>query len=112
MTTLTQGIFKAYDIRGIIDKTLDAGIARDIGRAFGSAARAKGEKTVVIGRDGRLSGPELAQALAEGLADFRRGDEVAAPAERVARSAVIGRHRAGHEAVEALGRGHGAGATR
>jgi len=67
MTTLTQGIFKAYDIRGIIDKTLDAGIARDIGRAFGSAARAKGEQTVVIGRDGRLSGPELAQALAEGL---------------------------------------------
>ena len=67
MATLTQGIFKAYDIRGIIDKTLDAGIARDIGRAFGSAVRAKGEKTVVIGRDGRLSGPELAQALAEGL---------------------------------------------
>jgi len=67
MATLTQGIFKAYDIRGIIGKTLDAGIARDIGRAFGSAVRAKGEKTVVIGRDGRLSGPELAQALAEGL---------------------------------------------
>ena len=67
MATLTQGIFKAYDIRGIIGKTLDAGIARDIGRAFGSAVRAKGEKAVVIGRDGRLSGPELAKALAEGL---------------------------------------------
>ncbi|WP_293780246.1 phosphomannomutase/phosphoglucomutase [uncultured Oxalicibacterium sp.] len=67
MATLTQGIFKAYDIRGIIGKTLDAGIARDIGRAFGAAALAKGEKTVVIGRDGRLSGPELAKALAEGL---------------------------------------------
>ena len=67
MATLTQGIFKAYDIRGIIGKTLDAGIARDIGQAFGSAVRAKGEKAVVIGRDGRLSGPELAKALAEGL---------------------------------------------
>jgi phosphomannomutase/phosphoglucomutase len=65
--TITQGIFKAYDIRGIVGKTLDAGIARSIGLAFGTAARAKGEHTVIIGRDGRLSGPELAQALASGL---------------------------------------------
>ncbi|MDQ9171821.1 phosphomannomutase/phosphoglucomutase [Oxalobacteraceae bacterium R-40] len=67
MLTITQGIFKAYDIRGIVGKTLDAGIARSIGLAFGTAARAKGEHTVVIGRDGRLSGPELSQALASGL---------------------------------------------
>lgn len=67
MAALTQGIFKAYDIRGIVGKTLDAGIARDIGRAFGTAVRGKGETTVVIGRDGRLSGPELTAALAEGL---------------------------------------------
>lgn len=67
MVNLSQSIFKAYDIRGIIGKTLDAGIARQIGQAFGSAVRAKGETTVVIGRDGRLSGPELASALAEGL---------------------------------------------
>jgi phosphomannomutase/phosphoglucomutase len=67
MTTLSQSIFKAYDIRGIIGKTLDAGIAKQIGQAFGSAARAKGETAVVIGRDGRLSGPELASALAAGL---------------------------------------------
>jgi phosphomannomutase/phosphoglucomutase len=65
--TITQGIFKAYDIRGIVGKTLDAGIARSIGLAFGTAARAKGEHTVLIGRDGRLSGPELSQALASGL---------------------------------------------
>jgi phosphomannomutase/phosphoglucomutase len=64
---LSKSIFKAYDIRGIIDQTLDAGIAHQIGQAFGSAARAKGEQTVVIGRDGRLSGPMLATALAEGL---------------------------------------------
>jgi phosphomannomutase/phosphoglucomutase len=67
MTALSQSIFKAYDIRGIIGKTLDAAIARQIGQAFGSAARAKGERVVVIGRDGRLSGPELAAALAAGL---------------------------------------------
>ena len=67
MTTLSPSIFKAYDIRGILGKTLDAGIARQIGQAFGSAAAARGERTVVIGRDGRLSGPELAAALAAGL---------------------------------------------
>ncbi len=67
MATLSKSIFKAYDIRGIIGQSLDSTIARQIGQAFGSAARAKGEKTVVIGRDGRLSGPELASALAEGL---------------------------------------------
>ncbi|MBI1889943.1 MAG: phosphomannomutase/phosphoglucomutase [Burkholderiales bacterium] len=67
MQTLSQSIFKAYDIRGIVGKTLDASVARLIGQAFGSAVRAKGESVVVIGRDGRLSGPELANALAAGL---------------------------------------------
>jgi len=67
MVTLSKTIFKAYDIRGIIDKTLDAGVAFQIGAAFGRAALAKGEKKVVIGRDGRLSGPSLIKALAEGL---------------------------------------------
>jgi len=67
MSLLSKSIFKAYDIRGIIDKTLDADVAYAIGQAFGSAALAKDEKTVVIGRDGRLSGPSLTAALAKGL---------------------------------------------
>lgn len=67
MVSLSKTIFKAYDIRGVIGSTLDAGIARRIGQAFGTAALAKGERTVIIGRDGRLSGPELAAALAAGL---------------------------------------------
>lgn len=67
MSLLSPSIFKAYDIRGIIGKTLDAKVAYQIGQAFGSAALAKGEPTVVIGRDGRLSGPELTAALAQGL---------------------------------------------
>ncbi|MBC3872192.1 phosphomannomutase/phosphoglucomutase [Undibacterium flavidum] len=67
MSLLSKSIFKAYDIRGIIGKTLDADVAYAIGQAFGSAALAKGEKTVVIGRDGRLSGPSLTAALAMGL---------------------------------------------
>jgi phosphomannomutase / phosphoglucomutase len=65
--TLTPGIFKAYDIRGVVGKTLDAAIARQIGQAFGTEVLAKGEYAVIVGRDGRLSGPELLAALAEGL---------------------------------------------
>ena len=61
-------IFKAYDIRGIVGRTLDETFAEHLGRAFGSQARAAGEKAVVVGRDGRLSGPGLVAALARGLA--------------------------------------------
>lgn len=64
---ISQSIFKAYDIRGVIGKTLDADTARAIGRAFGSEVRAQGGDAVVIARDGRLSGPDLSAALAEGL---------------------------------------------
>lgn len=64
---LSASIFKAYDIRGIVPVTLDAEVAEALGRAFGSAARAAGEKSVAVGRDGRLSGPALAEALIKGL---------------------------------------------
>ena len=67
MLTLSPSIFKAYDIRGIIDSTLDADIARLIGMAFGSEMKEQGESTIVVGRDGRLSGPALMQALTDGL---------------------------------------------
>jgi phosphomannomutase / phosphoglucomutase len=60
-------IFKAYDIRGIINETLNPQIAHAIGQAFGSQMRDLGETDVVIGRDGRLSGPELIEALTKGL---------------------------------------------
>jgi len=60
-------IFKAYDIRGIVGKTLTTTGVEAIGRAIGSEAQARKRRTVVIGRDGRNSGPELAAALARGL---------------------------------------------
>ncbi len=60
-------IFKAYDIRGVVGKTLDEALAEHLGRAFGTEAKALGEKAVVVGRDGRLSGPGLVQALARGI---------------------------------------------
>ncbi len=60
-------IFKAYDIRGIVGKTLTAEIVEAIGHAIGSEAIARKQSEIVIGRDGRLSGPELAEALARGI---------------------------------------------
>ncbi|MGB0129542.1 MAG: phosphomannomutase/phosphoglucomutase [Rhodocyclaceae bacterium] len=60
-------IFKAYDIRGIVGKTLTADSVRAIGQALGSEARVCGQKAIAVGRDGRLSGPMLAAALAQGI---------------------------------------------
>ena len=65
---VTASNFKAYDIRGIVGKTLDDAFAEHLGRAFGSEAIAAGEKAVAVGRDGRLSGPALSKALIRGLA--------------------------------------------
>jgi phosphomannomutase/phosphoglucomutase len=60
-------IFKAYDIRGIVDRTLTEDAARAIGAAFGSEASVRRVKEVAVGRDGRLSGPRLAAALIDGI---------------------------------------------
>ncbi len=60
-------IFKAYDIRGIVGKTLTPETVQRIGHAIGSEACDRGQKTFVVGRDGRLSGPDLIAALARGL---------------------------------------------
>jgi phosphomannomutase / phosphoglucomutase len=67
MMKLPQEIFKAYDIRGIVGKTLTPEIVEAIGQAIGSEATARRQTQVVIGYDGRLSGPELAAALARGI---------------------------------------------
>jgi len=67
MNTPAAEIFKAYDIRGIVGKTLTAKAVRSIGQALGSEAAARGQRTIAVGRDGRLSGPELSRALADGL---------------------------------------------
>ncbi len=62
-----HSIFKAYDIRGIVDHTLTQDITYKIGQAVGSEVIKSGGDTIVIGRDGRLSGPSLATTLADGL---------------------------------------------
>ena len=60
-------IFKAYDIRGVVPDALHPDMAQALGRAFGARALAEGETVVAVGRDGRLSSPELASALIHGL---------------------------------------------
>jgi len=66
---IAASIFKAYDIRGIVPSTLNEDVARSVGRAFGQAALAEGERVVAVGRDGRLSGSALSQALMAGLVE-------------------------------------------
>ena len=64
---VNRNIFRAYDIRGVLGETLSDDIARQIGRAIGSEAQHRGLREIVVGRDGRLSGPDLSAALIEGL---------------------------------------------
>ena len=66
-TTIDPSIFRAYDIRGVVDQSLTVGTVSQIGRAIGSEALQRGRNTVVVGRDGRLSGPMLSHALIEGI---------------------------------------------
>ncbi len=65
--SLERSIFRAYDIRGVVGKTLDAETARLIGQAIGTVMHAKDARTVVVGRDGRLSSPQMSDALVQGL---------------------------------------------
>lgn len=64
---LDASIFKAYDIRGVVPSTVNESVAEALGLAFGSTALAQGERSVAVGRDGRLSGPALSEALIRGL---------------------------------------------
>lgn len=66
---LPESIFRAYDIRGVVGKTLDGDSAYWIGRAIGAQSLAQGEPQVAVGRDGRLSGPLLVEPLIRGLVE-------------------------------------------
>ncbi len=66
---LPASIFRAYDIRGVVGDSLTTETAYWVGRAVGSESLARGEPNVSVGRDGRLSGPELVEHLIQGLVD-------------------------------------------
>ena len=64
---IDRSIFRAYDIRGVVGKTLDAGVAEFIGHAIGSLMQEQNLQDIVVGRDGRLSGPTMVEGLVAGL---------------------------------------------
>lgn len=64
----SSGIYRAYDIRGIVGHTLTKEIVYDLGRALATSAGGQGCKTMVVGRDGRTSSPTFAESLAKGMA--------------------------------------------
>src|SRR2546426_12322659 len=67
-TTINPHIFRQYDIRGIVDKDLNAEVVELVGKALGSRLRKNGGKRIVIGHDVRKSCPIYAEALGAGLA--------------------------------------------
>ncbi len=69
---LSDSIFRAYDVRGIVGKHLNAEVVYDLGRAIGSEAYDRGQQALMVGRDGRTTSPELAEALIRGLLDSGR----------------------------------------
>jgi phosphomannomutase/phosphoglucomutase len=69
LDTFDAGVFRAYDIRGIVGESLTEPLVYHLGRAFAASAHALGIGEVVVGADGRLSGPRLKEVLTEGLLD-------------------------------------------
>ncbi len=67
MKPVSQNIFRAYDIRGIVDKDFDQEWVLELGRACGTFFKNKGFSNVIIGRDCRHSSPDYADALCSGL---------------------------------------------
>ncbi len=65
--SVNPSIFRAYDIRGIVGKTLTEEVVYAIGRVLGSLALESGDRCMAVGRDGRLSGPQLVSALCNGI---------------------------------------------
>ncbi|MCB1595867.1 MAG: phosphomannomutase/phosphoglucomutase [Xanthomonadales bacterium] len=64
---IDKSIFRAYDIRGIVDEVLTTDAVRLIGQAIGTENLNRGKNSIVVARDGRLSGKKLLEALVEGL---------------------------------------------
>ena len=62
-----MSIFREYDVRGIVGKDLTPGVAESIGRAYGTMARQRGCRTVALGRDGRLTSPDLRDRVLAGI---------------------------------------------
>jgi len=67
LTDSQKQTFRAYDIRGIFNQTFNSELVEKIGRALADELVLAGKQEIVVGRDGRLSGPELIKSLITGL---------------------------------------------
>ena len=67
MPTVAPEIFKAYDVRGVVGRTITPDVYHALGQALGTLALERGADAITVGRDGRLSGPALAAALSDGI---------------------------------------------
>ena len=67
-----SGIFRAYDIRGIVGQTLTDEVAFRLGQTIGSEADSLGEAKIIVAADGRLSSPDMVDALIRGLVSTGR----------------------------------------
>ena len=72
MNNVPASIFRAYDIRGIVGKTLTPETVELIGKALGTEASVRGETTIVVARDGRTSGLLMVEALKKGILETGR----------------------------------------
>ncbi len=64
---ISKNIFRGYDIRGIYPEEIDENVARKIGRGFATLMKKEGNKAIIVGRDARLSGEALFNALSLGI---------------------------------------------
>lgn len=72
LSSIPDSIFRAYDIRGVVGDSLTPAVVYHIGRAIGSEAAAVGQSHVIVGMDGRISGPDMTDALIRGLKESGR----------------------------------------
>jgi phosphomannomutase/phosphoglucomutase len=72
VSAVSEAIFRAVDIQGIVGRTLDSSVAKQIGKALGSEAYERGDQTLIVARDGRVSGADLSSAFIDGLLETGR----------------------------------------
>ena len=95
-------ILREYDVRGVVGQTLSATDAEALGRAFGSIVRGQGGTRVALGYDGRISSPELEEAVALHVAQLQKSVRVALDDAAGRRVGVVARRAAGAEEVSRL----------
>ena len=64
---ISKNIFRGYDIRGVVPDEIDENVAREIGKGFATLMKRAGNSQIIVGRDARLSGTSLFNALSEGI---------------------------------------------